>query len=239
MAVLRWRGRHRATGDTAGVRPPAPVAVASFTERGPHPHNDDAFAVDRHPGDPAAWLCFLADGQGGRAGGARAAQLACTAGLDVAAQTTPRRLLSPRVWRRIARRVDAAVARDPHAGLTTFVGVFVHGGRLVGVSNGDSALVVRSGGAPVRELTAGQSKNPPMGSGNAALTPFAATLYEPWSVVAMSDGVWHGSGRPAMLDRVATRRGEALIGALTDAARAAGHGRFPDDITIVVLDGAG
>jgi PPM family protein phosphatase len=215
------------------------LTIASFTERGPHPENEDAFEVSRHPADPSTVLCVLADGQGGRRGGARAARLACAVARDAAAATAPRRLLSPRVWRRIARRVDASVARDPHAGLTTFVGLVIRGARLVGVSNGDSAVVVRSGTAAVAELTAGQSKHPPVGSGNAALVPFSASLSEPWSVVAMSDGVWHRSGRQAMLDRVATQQGEALIRALTAAARTAGHDHYPDDVTVVVVDGAG
>src|SRR4029453_3557869 len=227
-------------------RPPSPrLTIASFTERGPHPENEDAFEVSRHPADPSTVLCVLADGQGGRRGGARAARLACAVARDAAAAPPPRRLLSPRVWRRIARRVDASVARDPHAGLTTFVGLVIRGARLVGGANGDSAGgggAGRCGGPGPRaraELPAGQRKPPPVGSGNAALVPFSASLSEPWSVVAMSDGVWHRSGRQAMLDRVATQQGEALIRALTAAARTAGHDHYPDDVTVVVVDGAG
>jgi serine/threonine protein phosphatase PrpC len=47
------------------------VSVITFSEAGGHPVNEDAFAVERHPADSECWLCFVADGQGGRAGGAR------------------------------------------------------------------------------------------------------------------------------------------------------------------------
>ena len=40
------------------------------------PVNEDAFVVRPLPGD-TGWLVVLADGQGGRVGGAWAAQLAC------------------------------------------------------------------------------------------------------------------------------------------------------------------
>ena len=42
----------------------------------------------------------------------------------------------------------------------------------------------------VNELTANQIKNPPVGSAAAVFTPFAGRLERPWTVLAMSDGVW-------------------------------------------------
>ena len=43
----------------------------SFSEAGGHCSNEDAFAIKQHPLDSHLWLCFVADGQGGRAGGAK------------------------------------------------------------------------------------------------------------------------------------------------------------------------
>jgi hypothetical protein len=37
------------------------VAVVTFSEVGGHAVNEDAYAVERHPGDPDCWLCCLAD----------------------------------------------------------------------------------------------------------------------------------------------------------------------------------
>jgi serine/threonine protein phosphatase PrpC len=55
------------------------------------------------------WLCFLADGQGGRAGGGVAARLACRAGLEGAGRVTPERLTDGRTWASLLRQADLAV----------------------------------------------------------------------------------------------------------------------------------
>ncbi len=48
------------------------IRVSSFSEiGGDDAVNEDVFDVSRHPADPDCWLCFLADGQGGRAGAQR------------------------------------------------------------------------------------------------------------------------------------------------------------------------
>jgi serine/threonine protein phosphatase PrpC len=60
------------------------IVVTSFSGAGGHPNNEDAFVVLPHPSGPDRWLCFLADGQGGRASGAEAARLACGAAAEAA-----------------------------------------------------------------------------------------------------------------------------------------------------------
>ena len=72
--------------------------VTSFSEAGGHPANEDAFRLESHPLDADCWLCFLADGQGGRAGGAPAAQRACEAALEFALEFPPRKLIDARLW---------------------------------------------------------------------------------------------------------------------------------------------
>lgn len=124
------------------------------------------------------------------------------------------------------------------AGFTTFVGFAVVNGRLVGASSGDSAVMLVTGGE-ARELTAGQRKNPPVGSGVATFVPFEARLTEPWKVLAMSDGVWKYAGWEKVVGAAKTMSREALVGALKDAARLPGSGRFPDDFTVVVLEEGG
>src|SRR5436190_13407342 len=97
------------------------VSVLSFSEAGGHPANEDAFVVERHPADQECWVCFLADGQGGRAGGARAAQVACRAGVAAALRQPRGRLTDPAARVELLRRADGAVAADVEAGLTTLV----------------------------------------------------------------------------------------------------------------------
>ena len=165
------------------------VAVHAVSEAGGHPVNEDAYLVRPHPASAECWLCCLADGQGGSAGGGRAARLACQTVMDAACRTPVGMLAGAPAWGFLLRSADEAVAADREAGLTTLVGFCVRRDRVVGASCGDSAvLLVGGGGTTV--LTAEQVKNPPVGSGAAGFAEFAAELAPDWAIVAMSDGVW-------------------------------------------------
>ncbi|MFO0798322.1 MAG: hypothetical protein U0804_12665 [Gemmataceae bacterium] len=214
------------------------IAVTTFTEPGGHPLNEDAFLVQQHPADPCCWLCFLTDGQGGRAGGGEAARLACRAGLDGAVGMAPERLTDGRTWASLLIQADLAVAADQVAGFTTLVGFCITDSVVVGASSGDSAVLVVVGGEG-RELTAGQRKNPSVGSGEAEFVPFVDRLTEPWKVLAVSDGVWKYAGWEKVVRAATTMSREAVVDALKDAARLPGSGRFPDDFTLVLLEGGG
>jgi PPM family protein phosphatase len=213
------------------------VSALSFSEPGGHPVNEDACAVRQHPAAPDCWLCLLADGQGGRAGGARAAQLACDTALALALEHPPERLADGATWAALLGRAGAAVCADAAAGYTTLVGLCVVPGVAAGASCGDSAALLVCGGR-ARQLTAAQAKNPPVGSGKAPFLPFEARLAEPWAVLAMSDGVWKYAGWAAITQAALALRGRALLEALQARARLPGSGRFPDDFTLVLLEGA-
>jgi PPM family protein phosphatase len=213
------------------------VSVLSFSEVGGHRVNEDAFAVRPHPAGPDCWLCLLADGQGGRAGGARAAQLACETALARALKCPPQCLADGAVWASVLGQADAAVSADAEAGYTTLVGLCVVPGAVAGASCGDSAALLVCGGR-ARQLTAAQAKNPPVGSGAAPFVPFEARLAGPWAVLAMSDGAWKYAGWGAITQAASTLRGQALLEALQARARLPGSGQFPDDFTLVVFEGA-
>jgi hypothetical protein len=216
------------------------VSVASFSEVGGHAVNEDAFAVRQHPSAPHCWLCMLADGQGGQAGGGRAARLACDAALSSALRLSPHALAEPGAWDAVLRSADEAVRADPQAGFTTLVGFCLVGGRVAavcGASSGDSALLVLSEDrfdAPTRH----QHKNPPVGSGAAVFVPFEAALSPPWTALAMSDGVWKYVGWEKVGEAARAHRGQALIDALAALARLPGSGQFQDDFTAVALHDA-
>lgn len=214
---------------------PSIVEVTTFTEAGGHPLNEDAFLVQEHTAAQGCWLCFLADGQGGRAGGGTAARLACRVGLDIAAVARPERLLDKRYWASLLSVADFNVADDTIAGFTTLVGFAVGNGRLVGASSGDSAVLLVTGGE-ARELNAGQRKNPPVGSGGAKFVSFEARLTVPWKVLAVSDGVWKYAGWHKVIGAAKTMSREALVNALEHAARLPGSEKLPDDFTVVVFD---
>lgn len=201
-------------------------------ERGPE--NEDAFAIRFHPRDPACALVALADGQGGREGGAIAARLACRAGVETASNMTSPELLQPVSWSGIFQAADAAVHRHPAAGFTTLVIFCIASGVICGCSNGDSAAVLVDARHRAEILTARQPKNPPVGSGNARFTTFCAKLVPPWTVLALSDGVWKYTGWTAVFEAAARYQGDALIDYLRGCARLPFTGRLQDDFTLVV-----
>lgn len=198
------------------------IRTSTFSAAGGHPANEDAFLLRPHD---SGWLVALADGQGGRAGGARAAQLACQLALDGAPD-----------WPAALPHADAAVAADPHAGFTTLVALHVTEERVIGASCGDSAAVVVCGTAPT-VLTARQFKNPPVGSGEADFIPFEMELTPPWKLLALTDGVWKYAGWECVWDALARLSGDELLTALQDAARLPRTGEFQDDFTAVLLEG--
>ena len=85
------------------------VSALAFSEAGGHPVNEDACAVRQNPSAPDCWLCLFADGQGGQAGGVRAAQLVCETALALAAEHPPERLADRATWVALLGRADAAV----------------------------------------------------------------------------------------------------------------------------------
>jgi serine/threonine protein phosphatase PrpC len=211
------------------------VGVQSYSEVGGHRVNEDAFVAQAHPFAPDCWLCFVADGQGGQAGGGWAAQLASHTALGAALTCPPERLIDPSTWSSIVLQADASVAADTVAGFTTLVGLCVYRGRVVGASSGDSAaLLVSEGKANV--LTAGQHKNPPVGCGGAVAVPFVAGVAEPWRVLVMSDGVWKYVGWDRVIEIASRAHSASVISELQALARLPGSGGLQDDFTVVVLE---
>ncbi len=208
----------------------------TFTEPGGHVDNEDAFEVLLHPMDPQCLLCFVADGQGGQAGGGLSARTACRVGVERACALPPARLSSPSEWGTLLHAVDATVEAEDGAGYTTLIGFCLRGTSLIGASSGDSAVLVISSGERPRILTESQRKNPPVGSGGAAFVPFAARLTAPWRVSAMTDGVWKYVGWDRIMAILSCDPLSESIARLQARARLPGSGRFQDDFTLVVIE---
>jgi len=209
----------------------------SYSEAGGHSVNEDAFRAEPHPADASLWLILMADGQGGRSGGARAASIAVDAALDAARHAPPQRLREQSAaWRAILHHADEAVMADPDAGFASLVGFAVADDAvLTGASCGDSAVLVATDGA-TQIVTDHQYKNPPVGSGDANFVPFHGAKSSRRSILAMTDGVWKYAGWDAIEDAACEMRGQPLIDALAAKARLPGSGRFPDDFTLLVLE---
>ena len=88
----------------------------------------------------------------------------------------------------------------------------------------------------VVELTRGQEKNPPVGSGSAIGVAFVETVEPPWRLLIVTDGVWKYVGWQRLVAATRNYSGDALTGELQRAARLPGSGRFQDDFTVVLME---
>lgn len=206
----------------------------AFSEAGGHPINEDTYLLRRHPLDEDCWLCCIADGQGGRAGGARAAQVACEAAMELACRTAIEKLNSVRQWIEIVEQADRSVEADNTAGFTTLAVFGIFRNIVTGASSGDSAVLLLSDESPTI-LTERQRKNPPVGSGEAIATGFSSTLRDGWRVLAMTDGVWKYVGWDRIFELTKSHRGASVLDGLQEPARLPGSGKFQDDFTVVAL----
>lgn len=209
--------------------------MQTFTcsEPGGHLVNEDAFAIQ--PLEAGGILCVVADGQGGRSGGAQASRLACRVCMEVAVGQSAKRLLLPGTWSEIVHAADAAVLADSAAGFTTLVAFCIGHGFVCGGSNGDSAAVVVNADNSYTCLTEKQRKNPPVGSGAAAVELFSAQLMEPWKVLAMTDGVWKYASWESVARAAGEKNGNALIDSIHSAALSQRSKSLQDDFTLVVI----
>lgn len=212
--------------------------IQRFTEAGvSHASNEDMLCVEPHPEGIDHWVCFLADGQGGRSGGERASRLACERAMEMSLTMTARKLRDPSAWTSLMRTVDQAIHDDPDAGFTTLVGLAVLGDVLVGASCGDSAALVKVGEHEAVILTERQAKNPPVGSGVAIFIPFEVRLDAAWKMLLLSDGAWKSANWNRIITALSEASGPDVIERISFAARLQGTGRFLDDCTIGLLEG--
>lgn len=208
------------------------LLIASDTQPG-YGENQDALVVLQHPREPQMLLVAIADGQGGQPGGKAASQKACHTILQAAAECRPISLRRTGKWKRLLVQTDRALRADSDAGFTTLIAFAIMRHKLFGAANGDSALMAVTAN-DVQVLTKGQAKNPPVGSGCAMPFVFKYSLPRPWTILAMTDGVWKFAGWDKIWDSALdSSEPETKIEYLRSAASASG--RLQDDFTLLVL----
>jgi serine/threonine protein phosphatase PrpC len=134
----------------------------------------------------ASLILVVADGAGGTAGGAEAAEAVVRAVGNASAGVAS--LHDPEFWRQLLSERDGALADDSEAGETTAVAAAVSSDGITGVSVGDSgAWLITPGGYD--ELTISQHRKPRLGTGEAIPVPFSM---RPWhgTLLLASDGLF-------------------------------------------------
>jgi serine/threonine protein phosphatase PrpC len=205
-----------------------------FSEPSDEHENEDAVRIEKLDD---AWIGAIADGQGGRAGGAKASSLACES-IMAAVRNSPSGFpVDPPFWRALFATADRAVHDDSEAGLTTLIAFCVKDGHVYGASCGDSAAYLCHARVYVNNLTLRQDKNPQIGSGITACTYFISPVVKPWSLLVMTDGVWKYVGWERINDILKRVGGEEFRSELTAAGRLPGSGKFPDDFSFALIEG--
>lgn len=188
-------------------------------------HSQDRLLV-ANVGD--AWILGLADGAGGVAGGAEAAEL-FIARVHQAAYQRAFDTTTPEAWSALLVQIDEEIRASPAAGETTGIAIAVRPTELVGASSGDSEAWRFA--AEVRDqLTEGQARRPRLGSGRALPRGFRAASNG--VLVLGSDGLFGHAlhddiARIALADPRHAATG--LVEHLTSRYR-----RLPDDVAVIV-----
>ena len=174
-------------------------------------------------------IVAIADGVGGSAGGAEAAQLVVREAAKVAQNVRDPR--DANFWADWLTEMDLLIDADAEAGETTAVIAAIGAGFVAGASVGDSSAWL-IGASDWLDLTENQNRKPFLGRGAASPTPFSA----PWNgqtVLLASDGLT----KYADWERLIPMARGALIQAAADELVAAVRlpsGHFFDDVSCIL-----
>lgn len=203
----------------------------THTEPGGKDVNEDCLLMRAHPQDSAVWIVCIADGQGGRAHGAAAAQMACQSYYEKAAACSLADLFRASVQQELFRYVDDRVSQT--GGFTTFVAAVVEREFLIGGSSGDSKVYAVQGQAELEELTLSQHKNPPVGSGGAMFETFSRPLLPGHRLLMVTDGVWKYAGYENLKNALKSGSFPWVADELRTATLARCGTSLPDDFSLV------
>ncbi len=170
-------------------------------------------------------LVVVADGAGGVAGGARAAESICGA---LAGDT--------RDWPTWLLQQDAILAERGTGLAAAVVLAISDDGTISGASVGDCEAWLFARGEAVN-LTAGQVRKPLLGDGGAVPVSFGSSASGGTLIVA-TDGLWKYI-KPARIAEIAVMRPlESAVAALVDGVRLR-SGALQDDVAIVMCEVTG
>lgn len=171
-------------------------------------------------------VLMLADGAGGRGGGAEAADLA----IEVISQFASG-LHSEDACTAALYRAHSIVQKNPQAGETTAVVAVAKGHQVFGASIGDSGAWI-VGDDSVDELSARQNRRPFLGSGDAIPVGFSRPDFEGTLLVA-SDGLLRYAARDMICWTIRKSSFDVVCKELVRLVRYP-SGALPDDVGIAL-----
>lgn len=189
-----------------------------------NPENQDRGLILR---DGQREVLCVADGAGGRAGGAEAASLAVEM-----IRREGWRINNPETCVDVLRQMDETTAKDAAAGETTCVVVVVTPKEIIGGSVGDSgAWWIPESGNPVN-LTESQQRKPFVGTGAAWPVAFERKHQPGWLLLA-TDGLLKYTSMERISGVCRQQPVELAVKTLIDLVRYP-SGALPDDVTIIL-----
>ncbi len=189
-----------------------------------NPENQDRGAIIH---SSAGLVLVVADGAGGRSGGAEAATLA----IEVIPRTA-NELHDFNACAGLLREIDQAIAKDTTAGETTCVLAVITEAQVYGASVGDSGVWV-IGQSGFIDLTQNQSRKPFIGSGAAWPVPFQHDRTPAECLLLATDGLLKYTSAERIVEVCRSQEPEAAARQLIELVRYR-SGALPDDVTIIL-----
>ena len=189
-----------------------------------NPENQDRGLIIH---DGLKFVLCVADGAGGRSGGAEAASMATeSVRQNVSLMTNADSCVE------VLRKVDSAITKDPVAGDTTCVVTVVTPDEIFGASVGDSgAWMIPTNGAHIG-LTDAQQRKPFIGSGSAWPLPFRRSK-QVGSILLATDGLFKYTSAERIITVCREHPTDIAMRRLIELVQYP-SGALPDDVTIIL-----
>jgi serine/threonine protein phosphatase PrpC len=202
-----------------------PLAYATRVEEARRGRGEDRVAALRLA---SSTVFVVADGAGGVAGGAAAADLLCK---SVVEQCRRGRVAD---WSEWLAQFDRSMAGSGTTGLAAAViAELADDNILTGTSVGDCEAWAFAEGAPL-DLTSAQVRKPLLGEGLALPVPFEARI-GPGTLVIATDGLWKYMHRDRIAKAAAVRPLDAAVAGFIDGVRLK-SGALQDDVAVVICE---